>query len=76
MLDCLYVFLFRLDPTVGVHEYKNLFPIAEKFLSMKADSPQLFYIWGHSHKFDVMDEMSWERFEEFCALISGKDDIF
>jgi peptidoglycan/xylan/chitin deacetylase (PgdA/CDA1 family) len=68
--------VYRLDPTVGVHEYKNLFPIAEKFLSMKPDSPQLFYIWGHSYEFDVMDEMSWERFEELCALISGKDDIF
>ena len=67
--------VYRLDPTVGVHEPRQMFPIAEKFLSMKADHPQLFYIWGHAYEFDVMDEMQWEHFEEFCRLISGKKDV-
>lgn len=67
---------YRLDPTVGVYEPKNVFLLADEFLSMKPNSPQLFYIWGHSYEFDVTDEMSWERFEELCALISGKEDIF
>ena len=68
--------LHRLDPTVGVHDPEKMFPLAEKFLSMKAETPQLFYIWGHAYEFDVMDEITWERFEDFCKLISGKDDVF
>ena len=68
--------VYRLDPTVGVHDPENMFQLAERFLSMKPDQPQLFYIWGHAYEFDVMDEIPWERFEKFCALISGKEDIF
>ena len=68
--------VYRLDPTVGIHQPKDIFQLANKFLSMTPDLPQLFYIWGHSYEFDVMDEMSWERFEEFCKLISGREDVF
>lgn len=68
--------MYRLDPTVGVKQSKDIFPLADKFLSMKPDVAQLFYVWGHSYEFDMMDEMDWERFEEFCKLISGKEDIF
>ena len=67
--------LHRLDPTVGVHDSEKMFPLAEKFLSMEAETPQLFYIWGHAYEFDVM-EITWERLESFCKLISGKDDVF
>ena len=58
-----------------VGEADKLFELAEKFIQLKPEQPQLFYIWGHSYEFDVLDQMSWERFEEFCKLISGKDDI-
>ncbi len=68
--------LHRLDPTVYICEPDKMFELAEKFIALKADKPQLFYIWGHSYEFDVMDEMSWERFERFCTLISRKEDIF
>lgn len=67
--------LYRLDPTLFVGEADKLFELAEKFIQLKPEQPQLFYIWGHSYEFDVLDQMSWERFEEFCKLISGKDDI-
>ena len=50
--------------------------LIERFLSLKPDSPQLLYVWGHSYEFDVLDEMSWERFEALCKLVSGRDDIF
>ena len=33
------------------------------------------YIWGHSYEMDA-ECISWERFEEFCKMISGKSDIF
>ncbi len=31
-------------------------------------------IWGHTYEFDLAD--TWERMEECCRMISGKDDIF
>jgi len=75
--------LFRLNPTIYHLEdstspdgmsgkMDDLMAKAEAFL--RADSG-LFYIWGHSYEFDLFDG-AWERFEEFCAFISGKEDIF
>ena len=52
-----------------------MFELGEKFLSLKADKPQIFYIWGHSYEFDIFPER-WELFEEFLKMMSGKDDIF
>ena len=51
-----------------------MFALGEKFLHLKADRPQLFYIWGHSYEFDVAD--TWDRFEQFCEMMSGQSDIF
>lgn len=67
--------LLRFNPTVYHHrEWDALFQLAEEFIRLKPDRPQLFYVWGHSYEFDIHD--TWDRFEEFCRLISGKDDIF
>lgn len=66
--------LFQFHPTVYHLHFDKLFALAEEFLEMKPTSPKLFYIWGHSYEFDIDD--TWDRFEEFCRLISGKDDIF
>jgi hypothetical protein len=67
--------LHRLDPTVYICEPEKMFALAEQFIESKSDEPQLFYIWGHSYEFDVMDHINWEKFEDFCRLISGKEDI-
>ena len=68
--------LYMLNPTVHHHADMNgLFELGRKFIELKPDRPQLFYIWGHAYEFDVSEE-EWERFEEFCKLISGRDDIF
>lgn len=67
--------LYRFNPTVYHHaEMDRMFELGEKFLSLKADTPQIFYIWGHAYEFDIHD--TWGRFEEFLQMISGKDDIF
>ena len=66
--------LIRFSPTVRIHDEK-LFALAEEFISLKAETPKLFYIWSHSYEFDDEDGL-WERFEEFCKFISRKDDIF
>ena len=37
---------------------------------------KLFYVYGHSYEFDYEDGKGWEKMEEFCKIISGRDDIF
>lgn len=66
--------LLRLNPTVCHHEWDQLFELGEAFVKLETEVPKMFYIWGHSYEFDYDD--SWERFEKFCAMIAGKDDIF
>jgi len=56
-------------------DWDVLFEMGEKFLSLKADTPQVFYIWGHSYEFDMHPER-WAQFDEFCRMMSGKSDIF
>jgi hypothetical protein len=67
--------IYRLDPTVHIGDADKMFELAEKFLALKTDEPQIFYIWGHAYEFDMFPHMTWERFEEFCKLIAGKEDI-
>ena len=66
---------YRYDPSVYIIEEKELFELGEKFINLKTDKPQVFYIWGHTFEMDA-EYITWQRFEEFCKLISGKDDIF
>ena len=60
--------------TVSNFNKENLRRLAEDFVNLKPDSPQIFYIWGHAYEFDI--DNSWAEFEEFCKFISGRDDIF
>ena len=67
--------LITFNPSVYHHkEMDKMFELGEKFISMKTDEPQLFYIWGHAYEFDIHDD--WTRFEEFLKMISGHSDIF
>lgn len=65
--------LFVFSPTIH-HFDGRIRELAEEFIALKPDKPQLFYIWGHSYEFDIED--TWSRFEDFCKLIGGRDDIF
>ena len=67
--------LLRFNPSVNFAEVKKLFELAEKFLAIKTDKPQLFYVWGHSYELDA-GNIKWEEFEDFCKMVSGKEDIF
>lgn len=58
-------------PTINFGE-EGFDELVDKFLE-DSDSPKLFYIWGHTYEFDAYD--SWDRFEEFCKKVSGRDDI-
>lgn len=71
-----YEDLYQYKGTLYHHgNWDELFLMGEKFLEEKADTPKVFYIWGHAYEFDIYPER-WEKFEEFCKLMSGKDDIF
>ena len=65
--------LLRFRPTC-FHLDEALFELADKFLAMEPDTLKIFYIWGHSYELE--DVAYWERMEEFCKKISGRDDIF
>ena len=67
--------LFRFNPTVYYVEVEKMFELAEKFINLKADKPQIFYSWGHTYELDA-GVIDWEKFEELCKLISNKEDIF
>ncbi len=67
------LYVFR--PTVCQSaEWDLLFRLGQQFVDLKTDKPQIFYIWGHAYEFDIAN--TWDRFEEFCRLISGRADIF
>lgn len=49
--------------------------IIDEFLLLKAEKPQLLYIWGHSYEMDA-DFISWERFEKLCEKMANRSDVF
>ena len=55
-------------------EFDKMFELGERFLAMQTDRPQVYYVWGHSYEFDI--DNTWDKFEEFCKMMSGRDDIF
>jgi len=62
--------------TLYHHEdWEKLFDMGQKFLELDAETPQVFYIWGHAYEFDIYPER-WHIFEEFCKMMCGRDDIF
>ena len=78
-IECTYSFdipnwLYQFKPTVYHMEFDKMFELGECFLDLQADKPQIYYIWGHSYEFDI--DNTWDKFEEFCKMMSGRDDIF
>ncbi len=68
--------LYRFNPNVfHIAEFDRLMEMGQKFIDLKPDKPQIFYIWGHSYELDG-DPSGWEKLEEFLKLISNRDDIF
>ncbi|MBQ9756430.1 MAG: polysaccharide deacetylase family protein [Clostridia bacterium] len=67
--------LLRFNPTIHMKEYDKMIELAKEFISLKTDTPKIFYIWGHTYEFD-MDDINYQKFEDLCKLISGKEDIF
>ncbi len=67
-------------PTIH-HENPNALQWAREFVSMDVGSfnrarrySRLFYVWGHSYEFEANN--NWERLEELCQTLGGKEDIW
>ena len=56
------------------HNDPALMELAETFIALKPTKPSVFYLWGHSYEFAV--DNNWQVIEDFCRLVSGKDDIY
>ena len=63
------------------HDNSKIFEYIDEFLDINIQKgycsslwPRLFYIWGHSFEFDRKN--NWERIEEICKKLSGKDDTW
>lgn len=66
--------LLEFHPSVYHHqEMDKMFELGKQFLDLKADMPQIFYVWGHAYEFDIHND--WARFEAFLEMMSGRDDI-
>lgn len=67
--------LYRFNPSAYHLDFENLMSLGQQFVDLKATTPQIFYIWGHSFEMDYHPDY-WIRLEEFFKLISNKGDIF
>ena len=67
--------LFRFNPTCWHLDFNKMMSLGEEFINLKADTPKIFYIWGHSFEMDYQPDY-WIKLEEFFKLISNKNDIF
>jgi hypothetical protein len=65
--------LLTYQPTCH-HKDPLLMELAEQFITLQPEQPQVFYLWGHSYEFDV--DNNWKVIEDFCRLAGGRDDIF
>ncbi|MBQ3084614.1 MAG: polysaccharide deacetylase family protein [Clostridia bacterium] len=67
--------LYRFNPTVYHLEWERMEELCDRFIALQPETPQLFYIWGHSYEMDY-DSSYWQRLEDFFKRISGRSDIF
>ena len=62
------------------HDDKPVFELVDRFVSYSLPDyqairhPKLFYLWGHAYEFD--DKDNWDRMEDICEKLSGKDDTW
>ena len=66
--------LYCFKPNAHHLDFDRIFDIGRQFIRLKADKPQILYIWGHSYEFDIAD--TWGKMAEFCKYIGGRSDIF
>jgi len=57
------------------HHTHRLLELGQKFVDLhKTQYLYLMYVWGHSYEFE--DQNNWKLIEDFCKLVSEKEDIW
>lgn len=57
------------------HHNHNLLSLGQEFIDLhKTQYLYMMYVWGHSYEFD--ERGNWDLIEDFCKLVSGKEDIW
>ena len=62
------------------HDSVETMELIDKFVNYSEQSyaarrePKLLYLWGHAYEFS--EKNNWERMEEICQRLSGKDDTW
>ncbi len=67
--------LYRFNPTVYHRDMEDMKALAEKFVSLETDKPQVYYLWGHSYEMDF-DNNCWSKLEEVFQILARREDIF
>ena len=67
--------LYRFNPSVYHLHMDKMMELARQFVELEPEEPKIFYIWGHSYEMDY-DDSYWSQMDEFCKLLSGREDIF
>lgn len=65
----------RWHPSVYARDCENAFRLAKEFINLETEKPQIFFVWGHAYEFDGLNDMTWERLEEFLKMLSNREDI-
>lgn len=65
--------LLHFHPTCH-HDDEMLFPLIERFLALPAETPAIFYLWGHAYEFD--GNHNWDRLRRALERLAGHKDIF
>lgn len=57
------------------HHNHNLLENARRFIALdKTQYLYLMYVWGHSYEFPR--DGNWDLMEEFCSMVSGREDTW
>ncbi len=57
------------------HHNHNLLEDGKRFIALnKTQYLYMMYVWGHS--FEFPRDNNWELMEEFCSMVSGRDDTW
>ncbi len=54
---------------------ERVFELADEFLGLETETPQVLYIWGHSFELDKDDRDRWYNIEKLCERLAGRKDI-
>lgn len=67
--------LYRFAPSASTDHLDILNETTDRFIQLRPDKPQLFYIMGHTYCMDYENDY-WMRLEAIFEKLSGLDDVF